>query len=113
MITQVRPQDLAQWLNGVRAIGEPVVLDVREPHELQTASVTADGFRLLAIPMGSVPLRLSELDPQQPIACLCHHGGRSMQVAHFLQSRGFEHLSNIAGGIHAWSAELDPNIARY
>lgn len=113
MIAQVRPQDLAQWLNGVRAIGEPVVLDVREPHELQTASVTADGFTLLAIPMHSIPARLAELDPQQPIACLCHHGGRSMQVAHFLQGHGFEHLANIAGGIHAWSAELDPSIARY
>jgi rhodanese-related sulfurtransferase len=113
MIAQVRPQDLAQWLNGVRAIGDPVVLDVREPHELQTASVTADGFTLLAIPMNSIPARLAELDPQQPIACLCHHGGRSMQVAHFLQGHGFGHLANIAGGIHAWSAEIDPSIARY
>lgn len=113
MIAQVRPQDLAQWLNGVRAIGEPVVLDVREPHELQTASVTADGFTLLAIPMHSIPTRLAELNPQQPIACLCHHGGRSMQVANFLQGHGFAHLANIAGGIHAWSAELDPSIARY
>lgn len=113
MIAQVRPQDLAQWLNSVRAIGEPVVLDVREPHELQTASVKADGFTLLTIPMHSIPPRLAELDPEQPIACLCHHGGRSMQVAHFLAGHGFAHLANIAGGIHAWSIELDPSIARY
>ena len=90
-----------------------MVLDVREPHELQTASVTANGFTLMAIPMGTIPARLAELDPGQPIACLCHHGGRSMQVANFLQGHGFEHLANIAGGIHAWSAELDPRIARY
>jgi rhodanese-related sulfurtransferase len=90
-----------------------VVLDVREPYELQTASVTADGFKLMAIPMGVIPPRLSELDPRQPVACLCHHGGRSMQVANFLKSRGFEHVANIAGGIHAWSAEVDPSIARY
>lgn len=113
MVAQVRPKDLAQWLNSVRAIGEPVVLDVREPYELQTASVTADGFTLLAIPMGVIPPRLAELDPQLPIACLCHHGGRSMQVANFLKNRGFEHVANIAGGIHAWSAEVDPSIARY
>jgi rhodanese-related sulfurtransferase len=113
MIAQVRPQDLAHWLDGVRTIGEPIVLDVREPHELQTASVSADGFTLLTIPMNSIPARLAELDPAQPIACLCHHGGRSMQVAHFLAGHGFEHLANIAGGIHAWSAELDPRIARY
>ncbi len=113
MIAQVRPKDLAQWLESVRAHGEPVVLDVREPAELQIASVSADGFTLLTIPMGTIPPRLAELDPQQPIACLCHHGGRSMQVANFLQSHGFEHVANIAGGIHAWSAELDPSIARY
>ncbi|MDO8286258.1 MAG: rhodanese-like domain-containing protein [Rhodoferax sp.] len=113
MVAQVRPKDLAHWLNGMRAFGEPVVLDVREPYELQTASVTADGFTLLAIPMGVIPPRLAELDTQQPIACLCHHGGRSMQVANFLKSRGFEHVANIAGGIHAWSAEVDPSIPRY
>ena len=113
MITQVRPRELAQWLQSVRPHGEPVVLDVREPYELQTASVTADGFTLVTIPMGVIPPRLSELDPQRPIACLCHHGGRSMQVAHFLESRGFAHVANIAGGINAWSAELDPSIARY
>ena len=113
MVAQVRPKDLAQWLDSVRAVGEPVVLDVREPYELQTASVTADGFTLMSIPMGVIPPRLAELDPQRPIACLCHHGGRSMQVANFLKNRGFEHVANIAGGIHAWSAEVDPSIARY
>jgi rhodanese-related sulfurtransferase len=113
MITQFRPKDLTAWLTQVRPLGAPVVLDVREPHELQVASVTADGFTLLTIPMGTVPLRLSELDPQQPIACLCHHGGRSMQVAQFLASRGFENVANIAGGIHAWAAELDPGLATY
>ena len=65
MIAQVRPAALQAWIreqevpNGPRA----VVLDVRQPHELQRASVTADGFELLAIPMNSVPTRLAELDP--------------------------------------------------
>ncbi len=113
MITQVRPAALAQWLEQARVHGEPVVLDVREPHELQIASVRAQGFRLLTIPMGVVPVRLSELDAGQPIACLCHHGGRSMQVASFLASRGYENVANIAGGIDAWSNELDPTIPRY
>jgi rhodanese-related sulfurtransferase len=113
MITQFRPKDLTAWLAQVRPQGEPVVLDVREPGELQVASIKADGFTLLTIPMGTVPLRLAELDPQQPIACLCHHGGRSMQVAQFLANRGFDNVANIAGGIHAWSAELDPSIATY
>ncbi len=113
MIDQIRPSQLAQWLQEQREHGEPVVLDVREPHELQIASVKADGFTLLTIPMGVIPPRLQELNPDQPIALLCHHGARSMQVAHFLHGRGFTHVANIAGGIHAWSAELDPSIACY
>ena len=113
MVVQVRPKDLAQWLQSARSLGEPIVLDVREPHELQTASVTADGFTLVTIPMGLIPPRMAELDPQQPIACLCHHGARSQQVANFLESRGYAHVVNVAGGIHAWSDELDPRVARY
>jgi len=113
MIDQVRPQDLAAWLDHVRQFGSPVVLDVREPHELQMASIQADGFTLLTIPMGVIPPRLNELNPQQPIACLCHHGGRSMQAASFLKGRGFAHVANIAGGINAWSAEVDPTVPRY
>jgi rhodanese-related sulfurtransferase len=113
MIAQIRPSQLSDWLESVRDYGAPVVLDVREPSELQIASVKADGFELLTIPMGVIPPRLNELNPEQPIACLCHHGGRSMQVAAFLQARGFAHVANIAGGINAWSAELDPSIPRY
>ena len=90
-----------------------MVLDVREPSELAVASIKANGFNLLSIPMGVIPLRLAELDPEQPIACLCHHGGRSMQVASFLKAQGFAHVANIAGGINAWSAEVDPTVARY
>jgi rhodanese-related sulfurtransferase len=113
MITQVRPQDLASWMEQVRPFGAPLVLDVREPHELQIASVSANGFELLTIPMGVIPPRMTELDPQRPIACLCHHGGRSMQVANFLAQQGFAHVANIAGGINAWSAEIDPTVPRY
>jgi len=113
MIEQVRPKDLAAWLQSVSQYGAPVVLDVREPGELRAASVKADGFALVTIPMGVIPPRLSELDPQQPVACLCHHGGRSMQVASFLKAQGFAHVANIAGGINAWSAEVDPTVPRY
>lgn len=113
MITQLRPSDLSAWLETMRPHGAPVLLDVREPNELRVASVKADGFELVAIPMGVIPPRLNELNPDQPVACLCHHGARSMQVAAFLKARGFDHVANIAGGINAWSTELDPSIARY
>ena len=113
MISQVRPKDLAAWLQSVSQYGAPVVLDVREPNELRAASIKADGFALVTIPMGVIPPRLQELDPEQPIACLCHHGARSMQVASFLKAQGFAHVANIAGGINAWSAEVDPSVPRY
>jgi rhodanese-related sulfurtransferase len=117
MIAQVRPIELAAWLTAAKAHGQPVVLDVREPAELQAASVTpqgfADGFELVVIPMGTIPARLAELDPNRPVACLCHHGARSMRVAAFLAGNGFTQVANIAGGIDAWSIELDPALARY
>lgn len=113
MVAQISPSQLPAWLASVQQHGEPVVLDVREPHELALASIQADGFELISIPMGLIPARLTELDPSRPVACLCHHGGRSMQVALFLSARGFTHVANIAGGINAWSAEVDARIPRY
>ena len=113
MIDQIRPSQLAAWLDRVRAHGEPLVLDVREPYELRVASVTADGFALLTIPMGVIPPRLNELNPAQPVACLCHHGARSLRVANFLEHHGFDTVANISGGIDAWSHETDPAVPRY
>jgi rhodanese-related sulfurtransferase len=113
MITQLNPSDLSSWLEAAQSQGQPVVLDVREPSELRTASVTADGFTLVTIPMNDIPARLAELDPQQPIACLCHHGARSQRVAQFLAQNGFDSVVNIAGGIDAWSLQRDPAVPRY
>ena len=113
MVLQLRPSDLAAWLKSLPADAKPVVLDVREPWELQTASITPDGFTLVAIPMNEIPARLAELDDTQPLACLCHHGARSQRVALFLEHNGFSQLVNIAGGIDVWSAELDPAVPRY
>ena len=112
MIDQIPPAELADWF--AREPGAaPVLLDVREPWELQTASVTPQGFTLLAIPMNEVPARLGELDPAQRIGCLCHHGARSQRVAAFLAQNGFGQVANIAGGIDAWAARHDPSVARY
>lgn len=113
MIEHVYPGDLPQWLEKMRVHGQPIVLDVREPRELQVASIKPDGFELVHIPMGVIPPRLNELDPERPVACLCHHGARSMRVAAFLEYQGFKHIANISGGINAWSAQVDPSIPRY
>ena len=115
MIDQVRPADLAAWF-AQNADATPVLLDVREPWELQTASVVPQGFTLVAIPMNEIPGRLAELNDGQPglrIACLCHHGARSQRVATFLNQNGFDQLANVAGGIDAWSSQHDPSVPRY
>ncbi len=113
MIDHVRPAQLSDWFAAAPEAGRPLVLDVREPWELQTASVAPEGFELLSIPMGSLPDRLAELDAARPIACLCHHGMRSLRVAGFLEHHGFERVANISGGIDAWSQERDPAVPRY
>jgi rhodanese-related sulfurtransferase len=95
------------------AHGATVVLDVREVWEVETACVKAQGFDLLKIPMQTIPARLQELNRDQPIACLCHHGARSMQVAAFLVQQGFSHVANITGGIHAWSSQVDATVPTY
>lgn len=111
MIPQLRPADWNDWLLAQEA--RPVLLDVREPWELQTASVHAEAFDLVAIPMNEIPARLAELPRDRPIACLCHHGARSQRVAMFLAQQGWADVANIAGGIEAWSCELDPGVPRY
>ena len=114
MIEQVTPSQLPAWLQAAADGGAlPLLLDVREPAEWQAASVQPPGAALRQWPMHTVPARLAELDRSQPIAVLCHHGGRSMQVALFLQQHGFTRLANVAGGIDAWSLQVDPSIPRY
>ena len=112
MIDQVRPSELNTWIQSHGA--DAVVIDCREPVELQVASVKpAAGFELVHIPMNEIPGRLGQLDPGRAVAVLCHHGNRSMRVAMFLQANGFDTVANIAGGIEAWSRELDPSVPRY
>lgn len=113
MIEHIYPGDFANWLEKVRVHGQPVLLDVREPSELQVARIQPEGVTVVHIPMGVIPPRLHELDPAQPVACLCHHGARSMRVAAFLESHGFAHVANISGGINAWSMQVDPRVPRY
>ena len=116
MIAQIRPAAFGAWLNS-HDDATPLVLDVREPWEVSTASIQpiadAPSFDVLFMPMQSIVQRLHELPQDRTIACLCHHGIRSQQVAAFLLNRGFENVVNISGGIEAWSQELDASVASY
>src|SRR6201981_1194565 len=77
-----------------------LLLDVREPWEFETARI--DGAKLM--PMGDVPTRAhQELDPEDSIVVICHHGMRSMNVTAWLRQQGFEKAQSMRGGIDAWS----------
>ena len=89
---------------------KPLLLDVREPWEYETAHIEPSTL----IPMNEVPGRAhQELDEDAPILVLCHHGARSLSVAAWLRQQGFDKAQSVSGGIDAWSRLIDPTIPRY
>jgi rhodanese-related sulfurtransferase len=100
--------ELAQWLAD-SSKKAPFLLDVREPWEYETCHISESQL----IPMHTVPLKLEQLDRETTIVCICHHGGRSMQVAHFLERNGFDQVVNLTGGVHAWALQVDTSMATY
>lgn len=105
---------LAEQIQALVAEGHaPLLLDVREPWEIATASLSLPGAQRLDIPMQQIPGRLAEIDPQRPVLALCHHGMRSLQVALFLERQGYPYTYNITGGIDAWSRQVDPAVPLY
>jgi rhodanese-related sulfurtransferase len=107
MVSELNPQEFL----ARRAAGASVtLLDVREDWEIKLAPVPAEH---LHIPMGQIPERLGELDPARETVVICRSGARSMQVANFLERRGFGSVANLAGGILAWSRDVDPTIPVY
>ena len=87
-----------------------VLLDVREPWEFEIAQLAESKL----IPMNQVPLRAAqELDPNQHIVVMCHHGVRSMHVTLWMRQHGFERAQSMAGGIDAWSRTVDGQVPVY
>ena len=87
----------------------PVVLDVREPHELQIASFP---MPVLHIPLGTLPMRVTDVPTGTRIVCACRSGSRSAQAAVFLRQRGYDAV-NLDGGILAWAKRIDPSVRMY
>jgi adenylyltransferase/sulfurtransferase len=89
--------------------GEDVqLIDVREPYEYQIAHI---GGKL--IPQNDVPNRLAEIDRDREVVVHCRSGARSQRIAEFLQQAGYSNVVNLAGGILAWSDEIDPSVQKY
>ncbi len=104
---EITPEDVKAKLERKDAF---TLLDVREPWEVQTASIAGSNL----MPMGEVPSRAhQELDPEEYIVVLCHHGVRSMSVTVWLRQQGFENVQSMRGGIDAWSRRVDPKVPMY
>nr|MBL8454719.1 sulfurtransferase [Zoogloeaceae bacterium] len=104
----ITPTELSDWLTDA-ARARPLLLDVREPWEYQLGHIA--GSQLMT--MATVPARLGELDADAETVLICHHGGRSAQVAMFLERQGFARVINLEGGVAAWAALVDPTMAQY
>ena len=103
---QLTPAQVKQLLDE----GKPIVLlDVREPQEVALVRIAG----AVHIPMGEIPGRLHELDPEADIVVYCHHGMRSASAAEWLRARGLARVRNLAGGIDRWSTEVDARVPRY
>ena len=88
---------------------KPLVIDVREDWELQLARIPD----VLHVPMNQVPARLGDLSRDAETIVMCHAGGRSLRVAHFLANQGFTNVANLTGGISAWSELVDATVPQY
>jgi rhodanese-related sulfurtransferase len=103
---EISPAEAAALLKGNQAR----LVDVREPWELATAHIPGS----LPMPMGEVAARAhQELDPDERLLIVCHHGIRSMNVTAWLRNQGFEQTQSVRGGIGAWAAEVDSAIPQY
>ena len=107
MVQQLSVGEYKQWLDDKKS--GYVLLDVREPWEVTTCAL--DDY--INIPMGQITSRLNELDQEQPIVVVCHHGIRSQRVAQFLHQSGFESVYNLRGGVDAWAKEIDSAFPTY
>jgi adenylyltransferase/sulfurtransferase len=104
--TQISPAELKARLE---AGGKPTLLDVREPWELAIAALPG----IVPIPLHEIPQRWRELDARTEIVVICRSGMRSQNAATFLMQQGITHVYNLAGGLLAWSRDVDPSLPTY
>jgi rhodanese-related sulfurtransferase len=105
-ITQISATELKHRIENEPQL---FLLDVREPNEFVYAHIENS----VLIPLNQIPQRLGELNPQQQIVVICHHGVRSSQACVYLENSGFTKLANLSGGIDAWSTACDSSVRRY
>ncbi len=105
-VTQIDPAGLKAKMDARESF---CLLDVREPWEVALASIPGS----VAIPLHEIPERHKELDANAEIIVMCKAGGRSQRAAQYLAAQGFAKVSNLAGGINAWTRDIDPDVPDY
>jgi rhodanese-related sulfurtransferase len=108
-VPEMTPTEFMNRWPAPRSGADVVLLDVREPVEIEIANVP----QAVHIPMRDVPARLAEFNRETPIVVMCHTGRRSYMVAQYLVGNGFSQVFNLRGGIDAWSTEIDAQVPRY
>lgn len=113
ILEDVQPNELHVKMQDPSFLEEAQLIDVREPEEVDKASLP--GFHVLPLQQfGSWgPEVTTKFDPQKDTYVMCHHGMRSLQVAKWLQTQGFRRVFNVAGGIHEYAVKVDPSIPTY
>jgi rhodanese-related sulfurtransferase len=108
MAREISVDDLSRRLERGE---EPLLVDVRQPWEHELAHLPGS----LLLPLGELPSRAAEVQPGpgQLVVCYCHHGVRSLHAAEVLSSAGVPGVVSLAGGIEAWSQQIDPSVPRY
>ena len=113
-ISEITVEELA---NKLKSQDQFILLDVREPSELEQAKIT--DARLEVVPMsqlgreGTGALSESARSKGAEIYVMCHHGNRSMQVTSWLVSQGWKNVHNVSGGIDEFAQKMDPTIGIY
>jgi len=101
-MVQITAVELSEWLKDAER-PDPLLVDVREPDEF--AAYRIEGSTL--IPMRAIPARLHELDRKSDVVMICRSGARSYHAGMFLKQNGFERVYNLAGGVIAWSQDVE------
>jgi rhodanese-related sulfurtransferase len=105
MIKDLTPKQFKDYLLD----DEVILVDVREQWEFDICQIKG----AILIPMGEIAISYENLDKDSKIALYCHSGVRSMHVADFLLSKGFDSVANLQGGVDAWAQEIDTTVERY
>jgi rhodanese-related sulfurtransferase len=108
VVPEISPSEAHARLGSSQS---PRLIDVREPDEWALARI--EGAELLPLSQWPAVALETLKDCTGPILIYCHHGVRSANAANFLQTRGFSDVTHVAGGIDAWSCEVDPGVPRY